>query len=325
VLRRRFVIAAVVFALAGTFLFAQSASAAVQNPVTGLTATPLSASSVRLDWTNPVNADFAGVRICRSVGTTVPALPCNGPNVFKPAHTYIDSFQLFANTQYTYAVYAISNSLVPSTAASVTVTTPHAPPPGNVTALSATPLSAGSVQLDWTNPTSAGFIGVRICRAVGAVAPTMPCPAVNVPAPTHTLTDTFLLFSNTQYTYTVFAVNSAGATASGTSVTVTTLQAPAPGNVTGLTGSPASPGSIVLNWTNPTDSNFIGVRICRATGSVAPTLPCNAVNVPAPQHTVTDTFGLVADTQYTYTVFAYNSSGVASSGTSVTVTTLPLI
>jgi hypothetical protein len=166
---------------------------------------------------------------------------------------------------------------------------------------------------------------VRICRAAGAVAPTLPCNGVSVAAPAHTYTDTLQLLANTQYTYAVFAYNSSGAPSTGANVTVTTLHAPGQAGVTGLTATALSPGSVKLNWTNPTNSDFIGVQICRAVGTVAPTLPCAAVNVPTPGQTYTDTFGLISDTQYTYAVFAYNSLGVASSGTSVTVTTPPLI
>ena len=91
--------------------------------VTGLTATPLSATSVKLDWTNPGNADFAGVRICRNFGTVAPTLPCSGVNVTKPGATYTDN-TVVPGTQYTYAVFSFNTALVGSSGASATVTTP---------------------------------------------------------------------------------------------------------------------------------------------------------------------------------------------------------
>jgi hypothetical protein len=192
-------------------------------------------------------------------------------------------------------------------------------PPGNVTGLTATPQSATSIKLDWTNPTDTTFAGVHICRATGATAPTMPCTGVNVTKPTATLTDSQALIPNTQYTYAVFAYNTAGSTATGATVSATTPQAPAPGNVTGLTATPTT--SIQLNWTNPTDTNFAGVHICRAFGAVAPTMPCSGVNVSKPTATYTDSFQIFAGTQYSYSVFAYNTAGVTASGVTVTTTT----
>ena len=322
-LRRRLVLAGVtsVLALGVVVLGSGAAGAVAPANVTGLTATGLSPTSVKLDWTNPTSTGFAGVHICRAAGSVAPTSSCAGVNVAKPTATYTDSHQLIPNTQYTYGVFAFNTSGQLASGTSVTITTSQQTPPANVTGLTATPLSSTSVKLDWTNPASASFAGVYICRAPGTTAPTMPCGGVTVAAPTATYTDSTSLVPGTQYTYTVFASTSSGVTASGTSVTTTTLAGTPPANVTGLSATALSPTSVRLNWTNPTSANFAGVYICRAQGTVAPTRPCGGVTVAAPTATYTDSTSLVPGTQYTYTVFASTSSGVTASGTSVTVST----
>jgi fibronectin type III domain protein len=320
--RRRVVIAGVasVCAVGALLLGSGPAGAAAPANVTGLTATPLSSSSVRLDWTNPTSTGFKGVHICRNAGTVAPTKTCTGVNVAKPTATYTDGFQLVPNTQYTYGVFAYNNSGQLSSGASVTVTTPQVPAPANVTGLTATP-TASSVTLNWTNPTSANFAGVYICRAQGAVAPTTPCGGVTVASPGTSYVDSTNVLPNTQYTYSVFASTANGVTASGAHVTTTTLTGTGPAPVTGLTATPMSPTSVTLNWTNPTSANFAGVYICRAPGSVAPTLPCGGVTVASPGTSYVDSTSLSPGTQYTYSVWASTSSGVTSSGASVTVTT----
>jgi hypothetical protein len=287
--------------------------------VTGLTATPLADGSIQLNWTNPGDADFAGVRICRATGATVPTLPC-GIKLAAPTNSYTDTVGLIANTQYTYAVFAYDT--VGNTASGAHASaTAAATPPGNVTGLTATALSATSIKLTWTNPADADFAGVRICRAYGAIAPALPCPGVNVPKPNTTFTDTTGLVPNTQYSYAVFAYDTVGSPASGATATATTQAAPLSANVTGLTASTPSATSVKLDWTNPNDANFAGVLICAAIGSTAPTTPCPGVTLAKPTSTYTDTFHVFPGTQYTYAVFALNSSGDPASGVSATVTT----
>jgi hypothetical protein len=290
--------------------------------VTGLTATALADGSIRLDWTNPGDADFAGVRICRAIGATVPTLPC-GIKLAAPANSYINSTRLLANTQYTYAVFAydtVGNTASGAHASATVIATP----PGNVTGLSATALSPSSIKLDWTNPGDADFAGVRICRAVGATAPTLPCPGVNIAAPTSTYTDSRNLLPKTEYTYAVFAYDTAAGAASGATASATTQPLPLSANVTGLTAVALSPTSIKLDWTNPADPNFAGVLICAAFGNTVPTTPCAGVTLAKPTHTYTDSFRVHPATKYTYAVFALNASGDPASGVSATVTT-PLL
>jgi titin len=291
------------------------------GPVTNLTAQSNTPTSVHLDWTNPTAADFSHVRICRADGTTIPTRPCTGLNLAKPTSQYTDSKQLIPNHQYTYALWAFDAAGNASARRSVTVRTQAKTPPGNVTGLSATPLDDGSIQLNWTNPGDSDFAGVRLCRATGATAPTLPC-GIKLAKPADSYNDSRNLIPGQVYTYSVFAYDTVGSTASGAHVSATPLATP-PGNVTDLTATTLSDSSIKLDWTNPGDSDFAGVRICRAIGDTAPTLPCAGVNVLKPTNTFTDNNGLFPDTEYTYAVFAFDTVGGAASGATASATTDP--
>lgn len=286
--------------------------------VTDLTATALDDGSIQLVWTNPGDADFAGVRLCRAAGATPPTLPC-GIKLAKPANSYNDTRTLIPGTLYTYSVFAYDT--VGNTASGAHASaTPLATPPGDVTALIATALSASAIELDWTNPSDADFAGVRICRAFGDTAPSLPCSGVNILKPTETFTDSNGLFPNTEYTYAVFAFDSVGGASDGVSASATTDSLPLSSDVTDLTATPTS-SSIELDWTNPDDPNFAGVLICAALGDTAPTTPCTGVALANPTNTFTDDVNVFPNTEYTYAVFALNEEGDPSGGVSATVTT----
>jgi titin len=322
-MRHRLVIAGLAsVAAAGALVLGSSpASAAAPTNVTGVTATALSATSVKLSWTPPTTGGFAGVHICRATGAVAPVSSCSGVNQGKAkGHTYTDTFQLLPNTQYTYGLFAYNASGVLASGASATVTTPSATPLPNVTGLTATP-TATSVTLNWTDPASGTYASLYVCRAQGAVAPTLPCGGITLAASAVSYVDSNQLLPGTQYTYTVFSSDASGAGSSGTHVTTTTLQGSAPPNVTGLTATPTAT-SVTLNWTDPASGTYASLYVCRAQGAVAPTLPCGGITLAASAVSYVDSNQLLPGTQYTYTVFTSNASGVGSSGTHVTTTTL---
>ncbi len=78
------------------------------GPVSTVTVTGATASSLTLTWVNPGDADFAGVMIRRAVGSTPPATPASGTLVVNkdaPATSHTDT-GLNASTQYSYALFA---------------------------------------------------------------------------------------------------------------------------------------------------------------------------------------------------------------------------
>jgi hypothetical protein len=96
------------------------------GPVTTLTATVVSDTSIKLDWVNPTDADFAGVTIRRAVGSIAPASASTGDPVNVPASATATSFTdtgLAAGTQYSYAVFSYDVAKNHAAAVKVTKTT----------------------------------------------------------------------------------------------------------------------------------------------------------------------------------------------------------
>jgi IPT/TIG domain len=207
------------------------------------------------------------------------------------------------------------------------------PPVAAVHASSDIGATAGSakVTLSWTNPNFAGYTGVMIRRTAGGIAPATATDGTlvkDVASPATTFTDTGLT-QHTEYTYALFA-HDAGAVhqSARVAVTLTTLDRIPPGAVTALSATPGHTGTtptVLLAWTPPSDADFAGVAVCRADGSKAPTASACAAaplkKVPAGTSTFTDATGLSSQTQYAYTVLAYDTSTNFSTAASITATT----
>jgi len=113
--------------------------AVVQPPVTALSVTGATQTTITLGWTNPTNSAFAGVTIRRSVGAVAPADPTAGTSVPVPLSATAVSFTdtgLTAATQYSYAVFAQDAAPTFSLAAKVSRTTDAPPGVPPVAALS---------------------------------------------------------------------------------------------------------------------------------------------------------------------------------------------
>ncbi len=92
------------------------------DPVTGLTVGSATTSTLTLRWTNPSDADLAGVMVRRAVGSTPPASPSAGTLVVDaavPGTSHVDE-GLAPGTTYAYAAFA--HDAVPNAAPAVTGT-----------------------------------------------------------------------------------------------------------------------------------------------------------------------------------------------------------
>jgi hypothetical protein len=81
-------------------------------PVANATSVQGVGSEVSLSWTNPGDADFAGVMIRRLVGTTAPASPSQGTLVTttSPSATTFTDQGLAGDTTYSYALFAFDTA-----------------------------------------------------------------------------------------------------------------------------------------------------------------------------------------------------------------------
>jgi len=96
------------------------------GPVTTLSATAVSTTSIKLDWANPAATDFTGVTIRRAAGPTAPRTTTDGSSVPVTASANVNSYTdtgLNAGTQYSYAVFAHDRVPNYATAANVSRTT----------------------------------------------------------------------------------------------------------------------------------------------------------------------------------------------------------
>jgi hypothetical protein len=301
------------------------------GPVAALSAVPASAS-IALAWTNPTDADFAGVMIRRASGTSPPSSPTVGTLVTSTTRTatgFTDT-GLSPSTQYSYALFArdaVPNYAAAAVVSTATVAAVDMTPPGPVSVVTATPAST-SVALNWSNPTDADFAGVMIRRAAGSTPPSSATAGTLVTDTTGTatgFTDTGLSPS-TQYSYALFAHDAVPNYATAVTRVVTTLAAPdttPPGPVTSV-GSTATATSVALSWTNPTDADFAGVMIRRASGSTPPSSATAGTLVTDTSGTATgftDT-GLSPATQYSYALFAHDAVPNHATAATRAVTTL---
>ena len=144
------------------------------GPVSGVTATP-STTSIDLSWTNPADADLAGVMIRRAAGATPPASATSGTLVTdaaKPATSFTDT-GLTAGTQYSYALFAHDATPNYATVAVKTMTTTAA----GLTALSGTVTDAAGTHHGLANV----WVNVYSPSTGGRPAPRRPPPMAATP------------------------------------------------------------------------------------------------------------------------------------------------
>ncbi|MBU1029375.1 hypothetical protein KKE28_04180 [Patescibacteria group bacterium] len=125
--------------------------------------------------------------------------------------------------------------------------------------------------LSWENPTDADLVGAVVVRRTGR-CPVGPADGTVVYDGSETTYENLGLVNGLTYCYAVFPYDDArnfgcGATASVTPVGVPDVTPPAcPSSFR------ATPGNrqVLLNWSNPLDPDFAGVRIKRGSGGVCP-------------------------------------------------------
>jgi hypothetical protein len=94
------------------------------GPVSALTAAVVSDTSIKLDWVNPADLDFAGVTIRREEGASAPTFTTGTlvTDTAKAATSYIDT-GLTPGMEYSYAVFSYNVANIHAAARTVTKTT----------------------------------------------------------------------------------------------------------------------------------------------------------------------------------------------------------
>jgi titin len=189
--------------------------------------------------------------------------------------------------------------------------------PAAPSGLSATAINSSQINLTWTDNSNNedSFIIERRLGTAGAWGPVVTL------GPGNTAYSDSGLSPTTQYSYRVKAHNALGDSASSNEATATTLVVSTPPSAPGnLTATPASSSQISLTWTDTSDieTSFKIERKQGAGGTWAQvaTAAANAIGY-------TD-FGLTAQTEYFYRVFASNAFGDSPSSSEANATTMPI-
>ncbi|MBM3320913.1 MAG: S8 family serine peptidase [Candidatus Eisenbacteria bacterium] len=232
---------------------------------------------IRLEWTNPVAADFAALRIRYSTSAH-PATPAegnpieNGAGGVFPGEPASDSFfihqGLTNGTMYFYSAFAFDDSGNHSPAAVLQATPADTTAPGPILAFSATP-GEGSILLAWTNPSDADFAHAVIRFDTTAYPAT---PAAGLPVPeigtgvfpgapgAHRSFTHAKRIGGVTYYYSAFAFDADSNRAAAATASASPLDTTPPGPLA-LFSATAGIDNILVRWTNPNDPDFAGTTI----------------------------------------------------------------
>ena len=289
----------------------------VPYPPIGLSAIPISPTSVSLSWSPPqysASSHITGYTLEWKSAPNYVYSPIPLGNVTTYTHTVPAT-----GKTYIYRVSAVnaSGTSAPSSEQQAKPTSSSAPPksirPNPPTGLTAISSSVTQINLSWSSPADNGgypVTGYRIQYSLdsGNFANLTQNTGTSAPSYSHTG-----LSSSHTYTYRVFAINSIGiSNASNTASAIPTQVSTVPTPPTGLVATSASPTSVSLSWTAPQNNGgyaILGYKIEYRIGSGAYTV------LVANTATTATTFlstGLTAGTTYTYRVSAINSLGTGS-------------
>ena len=301
--------------------------AAVTGLQAALTATP---GEIKLTWTNPPPAEFAGVMIVGSASsswTPVPGedytegfvLAQNLEILYKgTAETYTHTGLAADGSTHYYRAFTYDAALNYSTVATANAALADEIPPSEVKYFSAAFLTPTEVRLSWSNPTAdSDWVGVEIRRDTSGYPADENAGTHVYKGASQPFTDTSLITDGSKtYYYAAFSYDAAATPnySSGVRTIITPGSGDnvAPGPITNFTATPGD-GHIALSWTNPTDTDFEGVVIRRDFG----TYPINqwaGELVYNGAGTSVDDTGLINDTDYYYAAFTYD--GVPNYSTS---------
>ncbi len=279
----------------------------VPSTPAGLTSGTSTITTTNLSWaasTASTGCTLAGYHVFRN---SLPVATVTG--------TSNQDTGLAANTSYTYTVQAYDtsghNSLLSTAKTIVTASDTSAPSaPSNVTA---TAISPGQVNLAWVGSTdNVAVTAYKIYRGGTLLTPTSPAA--------RSFNDTTVT-ENTDYTYTVSAVDLAGNESAKTIALPNPVHTPsssdtqAPTVPSGLRAPTVTTSSVILAWNASTDNVAVsGYHVYRAGVLLGDATGLSYSNT-----------GLTADTTYTYTVKAFDASGNTSAASvTLSVTTSKL-
>ncbi len=189
-------------------------------------------------------------------------------------------------------------------------------PPENVGGFSAV-ADETQIELTWTNPEDAEFEGVKIQRLETGFPASADMGTTVYDGASESYTDTGLTYGVTYY-YTAFAYDDDLNYSSGAPASARPNYSTPQTDVTNLTGRSVV-GNQILTWTNPTNSEFAGVRIVRTRFDYATSPEADTLIYDGPLETYSDDIPCPSRRTYVYAVFAYDDLANFSGGQGVAV------
>ena len=289
----------------------------VPNTPTSLTASDISSTSIKLTWVQPATNNgppVTGYKIefKKDSGSYTTLVENTGSTITTYTHT-----GLTTNSKYTYKISA-KNSVgfsPTSNEASATPKSTSSPPTENIVpnsprSLTAEPAGPTQIFLSWKEPTpnnGPAITGYKIESKTTSSDYTVLTTIGNTTSYTHTG-----LISGTQYSYRVYAINSAGTSVVSNVATAKPSHTIVPTN---LIADDISSTSILLTWTAPSQTfggNIVGYIISkRFAADVYDQI--GETNGPQTSFTVT---GLKTGETYTFVVKARYNIGTSSDNSS---------
>lgn len=248
-------------------------------------------SSVTLTWSNPSDSDFAYVRIYQN-----DSLIFNNFN-----NTVVTILSIPADTTQKFKITTVDLNGNESNGTFLSVTTSPSASPDDVRNLN-TSSDWESVTLYWDKASSTDYSHAEIYRN-----------GVKVQSIAHSPIRITGLTDDTAYTFKIVAVDLDGNKSDGVTVIVKTKIAPdsiAPSEVIGLGGS-TNDVSATLDWTNPSDSDFVYAKVYYKNTLVKDNISNGKVTIN----------GLNNNTEYIFKVSTVDKSGNISAGKTITLTT----
>lgn len=279
---------------------------------TGVTATPVTSTSVNLAWTASTdNVGVTGYNIYRNGGAT--------PIGTSTTTTFTDSAAVpgFDNSYTVTALDAANNESAQSTPAATALTPPAAP-----TSLTAAG-GAGSITLNWT--ASAGATGYSVYRGITAGGEETTPTGTTVGVGSTSFTD-FTVVPGIQYFYKVTATNGSPAgdgPPSNEAFAAASASGPAPSAPSGLSAVAGTGSSVDLTWNNSAPDPATSYSVKRATTTGGPYATVKSGVVPgATSSSYTDT-PVPAGGTYYYVVTGVNANGESGPSNEAPITLPP--
>lgn len=269
-------------------------------------------AKVVLNWTNPVDTDFVGLRIQRKIGSSPESLT-DGVTVFNgSATTYTDTTAINDEINYYRAFTYDYDNNYNDDSSQVTNATPHQP--SNVSGLTLSQNDNGElITINWVNPTESTFelneVYVSTTNLISLTYEQTKANAILLYSGIDT-SATYTTTPNNTYYVKVFSKHTVldePYITSGVTDSILTVDTVAPGTITNLS-KVENDQYVTLSWTNPTDSDFSKVKIMYKTDTYPADISDGTVAYEGSGTTTTIT-GLTNDTTYYFRVFAYDTNG----------------